>query len=149
MTAHLRMLPMNSEWELLYDWCFTVNHFVLEPRSLRLTTRISFNWTPAIIVPMQHPLWWEHGFAVYNFCSPSPAHSFSCPSQTGLMTTFYFLRFETPPTWSPGPVFISPRNRMAQLYRPPPGHRAPFVALYDSQVYGEGNSNLPAHPGGS
>jgi hypothetical protein len=32
------------------------------------------------------------------------AHSFSGPSPAGLMTTFYCLRFETPPTWSPGPA---------------------------------------------
>jgi hypothetical protein len=34
------------------------------------------------------------------------------------------------------PVFISPRNRVAQLYPPAPGSL--FVASYDSQGYGEG-----------
>jgi hypothetical protein len=33
------------------------------------------------------------------------------------MTTFYCLRFETPPNFeSQVPVFISPRNKVAQLY---------------------------------
>jgi hypothetical protein len=37
----------------------------------------------------------------------SPAESFSGPSPAGLMTTFYCLRFETPPTW---------RTRFLYLY---------------------------------
>jgi hypothetical protein len=40
----------------------------------------------------------------------SPAQSFSGPSPAGLMTTFYSLRFETPPTW-----------RTRSLYFYPPG----------------------------
>jgi hypothetical protein len=35
-------------------------------------------------------------------------------SPARLVTIFYCLRFETPPTWRA--VFISPRNRVAQLY---------------------------------
>jgi hypothetical protein len=31
--------------------------------------------------------------------TPSPSQSFSGPSPAGLMTTFYCLRLETPPTW--------------------------------------------------
>jgi hypothetical protein len=34
----------------------------------------------------------------------------------GLMTTFYCLRFETPNLEDQVPVFIWPRNRVAQLY---------------------------------
>jgi hypothetical protein len=48
---------------------------------------------------MSRPLWRENGSAVYNYCWSSPAQSFSGPSPTGLMTIFYCLRFETPPTW--------------------------------------------------
>jgi hypothetical protein len=51
---------------------------------------------------------------VYNCCWPSPAQSFSVSSPRGLMTTFYCLRFETPPTW---------RARSTYLY--PPGKRWP------------------------
>jgi hypothetical protein len=40
-------------------------------------------------------------------------------------TIFYCLRFENPPTWrARPPVFISPRNRVAQLY--PPRTGVPF-----------------------
>jgi hypothetical protein len=64
------------------------------------------------------------------------------------MTTFYCLRFETPPTNLVGDqVFISPRNRVAQLYPPTLGSLS--VAFYDSQGYGGGNSKPPPHPGGS
>jgi hypothetical protein len=45
------------------------------------------------------------------------------------------------------PLFISPRNRVAQLYTPALG--ALSIAFYDSQGYGGGNSNPPPHPGGS
>jgi hypothetical protein len=33
---------LESEFELLYDWRFTANHFLLAPNSLRPTTSISF-----------------------------------------------------------------------------------------------------------
>jgi hypothetical protein len=40
-------------------------------------------------------LWLEDGSAVYNWCWPSPAQSFSGPSLVGLATIFYCLRFRT------------------------------------------------------
>jgi hypothetical protein len=49
------------------------------------------------------------------------------------MTTFYYLRFETPPNLERQvPVFISLRNRVAQALG------SLFVASYDSQGYGGG-----------
>jgi hypothetical protein len=47
---------------------------------------------------MLHPLSREDGCVVYNCCWSSPVQSFSGPSPAVLMTTFYCLRFETPPT---------------------------------------------------
>jgi hypothetical protein len=53
------------------------------------------------------------------------AQSFSGPSLSGLMTIFYCLRLETPLNLEDQiPVFISPRNRVAQLYTP--RHWVPF-----------------------
>jgi hypothetical protein len=47
-------------------------------------------------------LWREDGSIVYNFCRPSLAQSFPCPSAVRLMTVFYCpdsrLRFSSPPT---------------------------------------------------
>jgi hypothetical protein len=69
---------------------------------------------------------------VCSCCWSSPAHSFSGPSPAGLTTTFYCLRFETPPTW-----------RARSPYLHPPGTGWPgytprhwvffFIASYDSQ----------------
>jgi hypothetical protein len=60
------------------------------------------NWTFAVIVLMQHL------YVVYNCCWPSPVQSFLGPSPAGLMTTFYCLRFETPPTWRARSLYIYP-----------------------------------------
>jgi hypothetical protein len=58
MTVHLQAIP-SPHWlsrvrepELLYDWRFTANQFVLASSLLRLTTRVlSFgNWTLMVIV---------------------------------------------------------------------------------------------------
>jgi hypothetical protein len=46
-----------------------------------------------------HSLWRENGSAVYNCCWSSPAQYFLGPSPAGLVTVFYCLKFETPPTW--------------------------------------------------
>jgi hypothetical protein len=53
------------------------------------------------------------------------------------MTTFYSLRFEILPTWrARSLVFISPRNRMAQIY--PQALGPLFFASYYSQGYDGG-----------
>jgi hypothetical protein len=65
------------------------------------------------------------------------AQSFSGSTPAELVTTFYSLKFETHPTWGArSPVFISPRNRVAQLN--PQALGSFFVASYDSQGYGGG-----------
>jgi hypothetical protein len=92
------VLLSNSESELLYDWRFTANQFVLAPRPLIFKTRIFFSVT----VLIKHPLWRENWSVIYNCCWPSPAHLFSGPSPVGLATIVYSLRFRlsflSPPT---------------------------------------------------
>jgi hypothetical protein len=84
---------------------------------------------------MYHFLGRGDGSVVCNCCCPSPAQSFSDPSPAGLMTTFYSLRFETPPNPEVQvPVFISRRNTVAQLYRQTLGSLT--VTSNDSQGYG-------------
>jgi hypothetical protein len=88
-------------------------------------------------VDVERSLWRENGSAVYNCCWSSPAQSFLGPSPAGLVTTFYCLRFETPPTWRAGfPYLYPPSNRVAQLYSQ--AVSSLFVASYDSQGYGGG-----------
>jgi hypothetical protein len=62
------------------------------------------------------------------------------------MITFYCFRFECPQPGGQVPVFISPRNRVAQLFPQAPGSLS--VAFYDSQVYCGGDLNPAPHPGG-
>jgi hypothetical protein len=49
-------LIQESESELLYDWRFTANQFILASSPLRLTTTFFFNGTLAVIILMYHPL---------------------------------------------------------------------------------------------
>jgi hypothetical protein len=64
-TATLLLLCF-SESELLNDWQFTVNQFVLKSSNLRPATRDFFrNWTLAV-----HPLWREDGFVSYEYVRP-------------------------------------------------------------------------------
>jgi hypothetical protein len=70
------------------------------------------------------PLWRENGSVVYNCCLPSPAQSFSGSNPAGLMTTFYCLRFETPPTWRSRSPYLYPPGTGWPSYTP--RHWVPF-----------------------
>jgi hypothetical protein len=61
----------------------------------------------------------EDGSVVYNCCWPSPAQSSLGQSPAGLVTIFYYLRFNNFPTWR-----ISPRMTEWPSYTP--RHRVPF-----------------------
>jgi hypothetical protein len=51
---------IRNKTQLLYDWRFTANQFVLVPSPLGLTSNdFFFNWTLAIIALMKYPLWWD------------------------------------------------------------------------------------------
>jgi hypothetical protein len=54
----------------------------------------------------------------------SPAQSFSGPSSAGLMTIFYCLRFETPPTWRARSPYLYPPGTGRPGYTP--RHWVPF-----------------------
>jgi hypothetical protein len=47
-------------------------------------------------------------FCLLQLLLSSPAQSFSGPSPAGLMTTFYSLRFETPPIWRTRSLYLYP-----------------------------------------
>jgi hypothetical protein len=57
------------------------------------------------------PLRREDGPVIYSCCWASPAQSLSCPSCTGLVTTFYCLQFETPPTWRASFLHFFPQGQ--------------------------------------
>jgi hypothetical protein len=64
----------------------------------------------------------------------SPAKLISDSSPAVLMIIFCCIRFETPPTWRARSPYLSPRNRVAQLY--PQVLGSLFVVSYDSRSYG-------------
>jgi hypothetical protein len=114
--------------ELLYDWRFTANQFVLVPSPLRLTTRIfifqlnTCGYSPYVTSSLTRR-WLCRLQLLLVFASIVILRSES----RGTQTTFYCLRFENPPTRR-----VS--NRVARLY--PRELGSLFVASYDSQGYG-------------
>jgi hypothetical protein len=74
------------------------------------------------------PPWRENEFVIYLY------NSLSCPSPAELMTTFCSLVLDSPNLEGQVPVFVSPRNRVAQMYSRALGSL--FGASYDSQGYG-------------
>jgi hypothetical protein len=73
-TPSILSLPESEpelESELLYNWRFTANHFVLAPIRLRPTT--------SIFISTEHLLCYTP-YVIYNCCWSSPAQSFSRPS---------------------------------------------------------------------
>jgi hypothetical protein len=120
-------LSSQLESELLYDWRFTANQFVLAPSPFRLTASIFSNWTFAVIFLMQHSLWREDGSVVYNCCWTSAAKSFSGPSPAGLMAIFYCLRLQTPQPGGPGFRIYIPQGQGGQVMSPGTGF--PFRRL--------------------
>jgi hypothetical protein len=80
---------------------------------------------------VERPLWREDKCVVYKCCWPSKAQSFSDPSSAGLMTIFYYLRFQILQPGGPGPCIYAPRNKGDQLH--PKTLGSSFVASYDSQ----------------
>jgi hypothetical protein len=78
------------------------------------------------------PSWRENGSVIYLYNSLS----LSGPSPEELMTTSYCPIRDSLNLEGQVPVFISPRNRVAQLY--PRALGSNFVASYDSQGYGGG-----------
>jgi hypothetical protein len=76
------------------------------------------------------PPWREDGSVIYSY----NLLSLTGPSPAELMTTSYCLIRDSPNLEGQVPVFISPRNRVAQLYPRKLGSLS--IASYDSQGYG-------------
>jgi hypothetical protein len=55
-----------------------------------------------------------------------PSQSFSSPSPPGIMTTFYCLRFNTPPTWKARSPYLYPPGTGWPSYTPT--HQVPFLS---------------------
>jgi hypothetical protein len=78
-------------------------------------------------VDVRRSVWRENGSATYNCCWSLSVQSFLGPSPAGLVTTFYCLRFETPPTWRLSPRTYIPQEQGGPVI--PPGTGFPFCRL--------------------
>jgi hypothetical protein len=87
------ILPISSSWRQA-TW---------DPRPVILF----FNWTLAVSPYVTFSLTRGRVCRLQLLLS-SPAQSYSGPSPAGLMTTFYRLRFETPPTWRTRSLYLYP-----------------------------------------
>jgi hypothetical protein len=90
----------------------------------RLTTRFVLMSDSCGFVDVGHSLWRENGSVVYNCCWFSPAQSFLGPSPAGLVTIFYWLRFETFPIWRARSTYLYPPGTRWPSYNP--RHWVPF-----------------------
>jgi hypothetical protein len=103
-------LNCQSESKLCYDLRSVGQYVLVLNTHLGFKTRFLLLSDSYEFVDVGRSLWRENGSAVYNCRWSSPARSSLGPSPAGLVTIFYCLRFETPPTW---------RDRSPYLY--PPG----------------------------
>jgi hypothetical protein len=90
-----------------------------------------------------HPHWLEDGCVVYSCWWATPAQSFSGPSPAGLMTIFYCLRFETPPTCRARSPYLYPPGTGWPGYTP--RHWFSFYRLLRLAGLRWRYSNLPPH----
>jgi hypothetical protein len=103
----------------------SVGHFVLvSSNHLGPKTRFLLLSDSGGFVDVWRPFWQDFGSVVYNCCWSSPAQSFSGPSPSRLMTTFYCLRFEIPPTLRARSPYLYPPRTGWPSYTP--RHWVPF-----------------------
>jgi hypothetical protein len=119
------------------DWCFhyltdrgSVGQCVLVSGS-HLSLDSSFLSNNCGLLDVERPLWREDGSAIYlyNCFWALPEQSLSRPSHAELMAIFYCLIWDLSNLEGQVPVFISFRNREAQLY--PRALGSLFVTSYD------------------
>jgi hypothetical protein len=83
---------------------------------LGLTTRFLLLSDSYGFVDVGSSLWREEGSAVYNCWWPSPAQAYMGPSPAGRVTIFYYLRFQTPPTWRARSLYLYPSGTESLSY---------------------------------
>jgi hypothetical protein len=106
---------------MYYDWWSVCVSVLVSGTRLRPITRfllLSDIWT---FVDVGHLLWWQDRSVAYSCCRVSPMQLFLGVSTTGLMTIFYYLKFETPPSWMSRPWYLYPQEQGGPVTPPPPG----------------------------
>jgi hypothetical protein len=129
---------VRSESELLYDWRFTANQFVLTTSPLRLTTSNfifqlnTCRYSPYVTSSLTRG--WFYRLQLLLVLASAVILTFDSHG-THDHILLSEIR-ESPNLEGQVPVFISPRNRVARLY--PQALGSLFVASYDSKGYGGG-----------
>jgi hypothetical protein len=116
-------LELNYSEKLMSKLCYGQSVLVSSTH-LGLTTRFLLLSDNCGFVDVGRSLRRENGSAVYNCCWSSPAQLFLGPTPAGLMTIFYCLRFETPPTWRVSFPYLYPPGTGWPSYGP--RHWVPF-----------------------
>jgi hypothetical protein len=109
---------MTQKSKLCYDRPSVGQSVLVSSTHLGHKTRFLLLSDSCRFVDVGRSLWWENGSAVYNCCWSSPPQSFLGPSPAGLVTMFYCLRFETPPTWRAGSPYLYPPRTGWSSYTP-------------------------------
>jgi hypothetical protein len=111
-------IVLKSKPKLCYDRR-SVGRSVLVPSThLGLPARFLLLSDNCGFVDVGRSLWRENGPAVYNCRWALPAQSFLGRSPTGILTIFYCLRFETPPTWKARSLYLYPPGTGWPSYTP-------------------------------
>jgi hypothetical protein len=130
--------------ELLYDWRFTANQFVLATSPLRLTiSNFIFQlntcgYSPFVTSSLTRG--WVCRLLLLALASAVILRSESYGTHDHILLSQ--IR-DSPDLKDQVPVFISPRKRVALLYPQALGFL--FISSYDSQGYGGGYSTPPPH----
>jgi hypothetical protein len=96
--------------------CLGVRHQRGYPRPFLFSSFLLLFLGSCGFVDVGRPLWREVESVFFSVCWTSRAQTFSGLSPMGLMSIFYCLYFwDSPNLEGQVPVFISPKNRVAQL----------------------------------
>jgi hypothetical protein len=103
----------------------------------RAVTLVSKTRRTHVYILLSHMILFQHGEPGPRICIPQeqggpviPEQLLLCPRPAELTTIFYCLIWDSSNMESQVPVFVSRKNRVAQLYPRAPG--SIFVASYDS-----------------
>jgi hypothetical protein len=128
---------MKLKLKLIYDWQSVDQFILVSGTHLGPVTNFSFSLKLPLdicgFVILLRPLWREDGSVIYlyNCLWALPKQSLLGRSPADLTAIVYSLIWDSPNLEDQVPVFISPRNRVAQLY--PRALGSLFVPSYDSQ----------------
>jgi hypothetical protein len=111
-----------TEVDGIYDRQSVGQSVLVSGALLGPTTNFSFSLKFPLdscgFVILYHPLWREAGFVIYSTIASWPCQSSHSWIEVPQNSRPYFtVSSETPPTWrTRSPYFLSPGNRVAQLY---------------------------------